>query len=528
MGGTPGARIWSKDGALARRPTTRELETRTVLPLGLELAPSGPLPAHLTLLLGTLFTVFLQTAAPAQASPYADLLDRTRLRLPRDSTPYAQTLEESAGPGWRERPDLSYAPGTGPRVGTGVQVRMVSGLTPLGGPTSTTPLPSAGSIGASPLVYEVTIQPGTGFNERFLVQSTGQVGPRPLLVVFHKFGVSHYDAYFNTSFFEEARRRGWYAVAPLSSGQSHFSDERSHVDTTRIYAVGFSMGGGAAMNYAARHLDPTGMMIAAVFNQSGILSHEDTYPQSVPSVQQIYDNRFGTGAPGSASPWLLQRGSVFGFDPFTLTVVPDTDLGRNLLHVATRITRTSGDVPYLITQNDLFQQHLLSLGANPATHVLNLINYPGHSWDAVSETLVCNWLRSHQLALPDAGNTLAHENGRFFDFDIEQDVAGSFTPFQWSVSSASNLLTLSGTSNLARLRLHTLDAGLAPLSPLDLTMATGDGLADTLVLTDYGSVPTQVLRDGVPTAAWSHDPLASELTLFEIDGSTQHAWTIQP
>jgi pimeloyl-ACP methyl ester carboxylesterase len=485
----------------------------------------------------------LQAVAPLQAHPYPDLLSTTRLRLPRDSTPYARTLEESAGPGWLDRPDLSYAPGAGPRVGTGVQVRMMSTLTTLGGPSTSTPRAAPGSIGASPTVYEVTISPGTGFNERFLMQETGQLGPRPLLVVFHKFGVSHYDALLSTSFFEEARRRGWYCVAPLGGGQTHFSDERSHihteavlewtranfsVDTTRIFAVGFSMGGGAAMNYAARHLDPTGMMVAAVFDQSGILSHEDTYPQSVPSVQQMYDNRFGTGAPGSASPWLLQRGSVFSFDPFTLAVVPDTDLGRNLLHVPTNITRTTGDVPYLITQNDLFQQHLLSLGASPATHLWSVINYPGHSWDAVSEMAVCNWLRRHQLTLPDSGNTLAHEDGRFFDFNIEQDAAGSFTPFVWNVNTANNTLDFSATRNLARVRVHTLDAGLSPLLTLGLTTATADGLADEFVLQDFANLPTSVLRDGVPTGSWFHDSLASELTLFETDGSVPHVWSIVP
>ncbi len=510
---------------------------------GLEFSAAGPLPANLTLLLGTVITALLQSGAPAQALPIVDLLERTRLRSPRDSTPYARTLVESAGPGWLERPDLSYAPGAGPRTGTGVQVRMMSSLSTLGGSSTTTPRAAPGSIAASPLVYEVTILPGTGFNERFLMQETGLVGPRPLLVVFHKFGVSHYDALLSTSFFEEARRRGWYCVAPLGGGQTHFSDERSHVhteavlewtranfsvDTSRIYAVGFSMGGGAALNYAARHLDPNGMMVAAVFNESGILSHEDTYPQSVPSVQQIYDNRFGTGAPGSASPWLLQRGSVFSFDPFTLTVVPETDLGRNLLHVPTNITRTSGDVPYLITQNDLFHQHLLALGASPATHFSSVINYPGHSWDAVSETAVCDWLRRYQLAHPDSGNSLAHENGRFFDFDIEQDAAGSFTPFQWSVSGGSNLVAFSATRNLLRVRVHIVDAGLSPLTQLDLTTATADGLADEFVLTDFVNAPNSILRDGVPTAAWSHDALASELTLLETDGAAPHAWSILP
>jgi pimeloyl-ACP methyl ester carboxylesterase len=470
-------------------------------------------------------------------------LDRSRLHGPRDATPYARTLEESAGAGWEQRPDLSYAPGTGPRTGLGIGVRMMTSLNAPSQPGSITSRAGVPPVSETPRWYEVTIQPGTGFAERFLVQESNGVGPRPMLVVFHKFGVSHYDGLLNTSFFAEARRRNWFCIAPLSGGQTHFSDARSHVhteaamewvrsrfsvDTARVYAVGFSMGGGAAMNYAARQLDPTGLMIAAVFNQSGILSHEDTYPQSGTTVQQIYDDRFGNGQPGSATPWNLQRGSVFSFDPLTLAVVPGTDLGRNLLHLATHTTRTTGDIPYLITQNDLFHQYQLGRGALPSRHVLTVVNYPGHSWDAVSETSVCNWLRNHSLVLPTAASTLADSNGRFFHFQVEQAVAGGFTPFVWSVSAASNAVSVTGTANLVRVRVATTDAGLDPLQALTVTTGCADGLPDQVVLEDYSLPPSQVLRDGVGVTNWMHDGQLGRLTLDETDGLASHVWTVVP
>ncbi len=481
----------------------------------------------------------MQTALP-QGLPS---LERLRARSPRDATPYARSLEESAGDGWEARPDLSFAPGSGPRTGAGVNVRMFTGPVGTPGPGMAT-LASAGPSGpVTPRYYEVTIQPGTGFAERFLVQETNNVGPRPVLVVFHKYGVNHYDALFNTSFFAEARRRNWYCVAPLSGGQTHFSDARSHVhtesvlewlrvrfsiDTARVYGVGFSMGGGAAMNYAARQLDPSGLMIAAVFNQSGILSHEDTYPQSAVQIQQIYDDRFGNGQPGSATPWNLQRGSVFSFDPQSYSVVPGVDLGRNLLHVATHTTRTTGDISYLITQNDLFHQYLLGIGANPARHVRTVVNYPGHSWDAVSEASVCNWLRNHSLKLPTAADTLADCNARYFHFEIEQAVPGVFTPFSWSVQGAANAVTVTNTANLARVGILVDDAGLSALAPLTVTTSCADGQADEIVLHGYSLSPSSVLRDGVPTSAWSYDPMLGRLSLLETDGSAPHVWTIQP
>ena len=491
-----------------------------------------------------MFHTLIFALAPQLGAPLGlPQVDRSRLHGPRDATPYARTLEESAGEGWEARPDLSYAPGAGPRTGLGIGVRMMTGLTNAPPPGSIVGRAAVPSVASTPAWYEVTIQPGTGFAERFLVQESNGNGPRPVLVVFHKFGVSHYDALLNTSFFAEARRRNWFCVAPLSSGQTHFSDARSHVhteavlewvrtsfsvDTARVYAVGFSMGGGAAMNYAARQLDPTGLMIAAVFNQSGILSHEDTYPQSGATVQQIYDSRFGNGQPGSATPWNLQRGSVFSFDPLSLAVVPNTDLGRNLLHLSTHTTRATGDIPYLITQNDLFHQHQLGLGALPSRHLLTVVNYPGHSWDAVSETTVCNWLRSQSLALPSAASTLADANGRFFHFHVEQAIAGVFSPFTWSVSAASNAVSITGTANLQRVRVETADAGLDPLQPLAVTTACADGQPDQIVLEGYSLVPAQVLRDGVPTVSWSHDGQLGRLTLDETDGLAAHVWTVIP
>lgn len=491
-------------------------------------------------MLPALFLVLATQTALPQGLPS---LERLRARSPRDSTPYARTLEESAGEGWEARPDLSFALGSGPRTGAGVGVRMFTGTVGAPNPGTST-LTAAGPSGpATPRYYEVTIQPGTGFAERFLVQETTNVGPRPVLVVFHKYGVNHYDALLNTSFFAEARRRNWYCVAPLSGGQTHFSDARSHIhtesvlewlrvrfpiDTSRVYGVGFSMGGGAAMNYAARQLDPTGLMIAAVFNQSGILSHEDTYPQSAVQIQQIYDDRFGNGQPGSATPWNLQRGSVFSFDAQSLAVLPGVDLGRNLLHLATHTTRTTGDISYLITQNDLFHQHLLGLGASPARHVLTVVNYPGHSWDAVSEASVCNWLRGHSLTLPTSADTLADCNARYFHFQIEQAIPGVFTPFTWSVQRSGNAVSITNTVNLSRVEVMLADAGLSAISTLTVTTGCADGQADEVALQGYALPPLAVLRDGVPTNAWVHDGVLGRLTLHELDGSAPHVWTIQP
>src|SRR6185503_13512505 len=145
-------------------------------------------------------------------------------------------------------------------------------------------------VAGEPGLYDVTLNnTGSGYEERFLLQVplVATSTPAPMLVVFHKFGVSHWDAFYNTSFITEARNRGWYLVAPLGASGVSFGSIESQVNTraaleivtelynvdkTRVYGVGFSMGGGNVVSYAARNLDPQRIMFAAICDHTGGIS----------------------------------------------------------------------------------------------------------------------------------------------------------------------------------------------------------------------------------------------------------------
>ncbi|MCC7012734.1 MAG: hypothetical protein IT454_09255 [Planctomycetes bacterium] len=400
--------------------------------------------------------------------------------------------------------------------------------------------PAADELGSAPLFAEYIIQVPNLGQERLLFQRSKIPSPRPLLVLFHKYSTNHYDPLLNTHYFQEAWRRGWNCVAPFGGNQTHYSsmpsqqrldavfdwiDANFAVDRARVYGVGFSMGGGAATNYAARHLDPNDYVFAAVVNISGMVSHEYTYLNEL-SAQPRFDDLFGV-PPNPADPWRMQRSSLFSFDPFSFVTLPDTDLARNLLHISTASFRASGDIPYLATENDLLQQHLLALGANPAQHSLTVVPTAPfyHSWNVVDEGVVCNWLKTKSAQWPSSGNTLADRNARYFYFEVEQDVAGAFTPFQWSIQSAPNTLSLGGTRNLKRLAVHTLDAGLDRQRDVQITLSAADGIADELTLLDWPTAPLDVLRDGVSSQDWSHDANAGKLSLLEFDAAA-HVWTI--
>ena len=391
---------------------------------------------------------------------------------------------------------------------------------------------------------------GTGWPEFYdwvepLPAPTQQV---PLLVVFHKFGTSHKDMIVNTDFAAEAGRQGWYAVCPLAANTQHFSSlvSQQHmqaviqdmllrfplIDRNRIYAVGFSMGGGAVANYAARHLDPSKPMIAAMVTMSSGVALNDTYSNDVPA-RPFLDFWFGNGTAGSASPFEMSRSSLIDFDPNTLVVDATRDLARNLTHIPFQLLRAFDEgVPYVPRQCDLFAAHMTTLGVLPGP-AFNYDIVPfglevyDHRWQMLDETWACNWLGQFTLTLPSSANTLADRDGVYFHFYVEQEVATAFTPFQWTADAGTNSFKLLGTSNLRRLTVDTLGAGLDPAAPLDIVLSSADGLADVVVLTNIAALPSAVIRDGIATTNWSYNAFAQELTLVETDGLT-HYWGVSP
>jgi hypothetical protein len=172
--------------------------------------------------------------------------------------------------------------------------------------------------------------------------------------------------------------------------------------------------------------------------------------------------------------------------------------------------------------------HLRSLGATTGpSYSYDVLTYTGHKWALLEETTTCDWLATRTWVTPTSGNLIADRDAKYFHFQVVQDQAGAFTPFQWQVDAASNLLRVHGTSNLARVTLDLAEAGLAPAQSLTVDLGTLDGLADEVRLANYGSIPTAVLRDGLSETSWSHIAGTSELRLVEYDGGA-HQWQIVP
>ncbi|MBK8180683.1 MAG: hypothetical protein IPK67_17670 [Planctomycetes bacterium] len=367
-----------------------------------------------------------------------------------------------------------------------------------------------------------------------------------MLVVFHKYGASHLDAVKNTDFVRECAARGWFLVCPLGGSKKHFSSIESQINTeavlewvlanaslridrTRLYGVGFSMGGGALMNYAARHRDPSRPMLAAIVNHSGNASLTDTYRRD-PPTRFIFDFWYGDGSTGSADAWKMTRSSVIDFNSATLAVDEGADLARNLASTPLATWRAEFDtIPYLPDQNDILDQHLQQkLGRVPGpTYGYTVVPFTGHDWRMLDAAQACDWMSQFTLSVPMSGRTLADVDATYEHFYVEQEAAGAFTPFDWSIDQASNTISITATQNLARLTVDSLSAGISAATPLTLHTSSADGTGDDVVITRWSSLPTAVVRDGQAIQNWLYDSLTRRLTLHGADGAP-HVWTITP
>ncbi len=418
--------------------------------------------------------------------------------------------------------------------------------------TARPPAGGSGTLTESLVYYVIRLFGGskgttTGYREEFMVFAPEQSQPRPLLVVFHRFGVGHLDAWVHTQFFQEARLRGWHVLAPLSASGVHFGSIEGqinteaamdwalanfNVDASRIYAVGFSMGGGAAVNFAARHQDPGQFRFAAVADHTGGISLPNSYLNTTSATRAILDFWFGDGSPGSAEHWKMMRSSALDFDPQTLQVDPSTNLARNLQHVPLKVWRASNEplaTSYLSAECDVLVSHLQAIGGQAEYEV---VPYSAHEWDLLDEGEVLSWLSSHDLQMPTSGNTLADHDGKYFHFEVTQDVPGAFTPFSWNVEfpePTPNKLALWDTANLTRLKVDSLGAGLDPDAYLEIELATADELGDEVVLSSWPRTPSAVFRDGIQVSQnWIYDDQRLELTIQETDGTQTHTWGVQP
>ncbi len=393
-------------------------------------------------------------------------------------------------------------------------------------------------------VYEVTL-PNTpsGWEEKFLIGvPKSPLTPAPCLVVFHGYGEEHTDMVAKTTYFQEAMARGWIVIAPLAAHKYNYAIDYAQenaelaltwaatyltLDPDRFYAVGFSMGGGMAASFAARHLDRYGPHFAAVAIHTGTCSIRDVYWSANDKTLLESPQMFG-GNPDQV-PFRYQTASTIDLDFSTNQVDPESDLVRNLVHTPLYHFAALNDPnPFLI--NETQQNHSQALVRHVPSSLVTS-NDSVHQWYTLDETTVLDWLEPktyQQVADGEAIQVLADRDGRWYDFEVTQSQSGGFTPFRWTVLQSMNRFYLDQIENAARIAVDPAKLGLDKDATVEFVVNNVDGTAIEIALEGYAQAPIDVRRAGVSTGAWSFDAATGTLTLYESDASTFPLWQIIP
>lgn len=391
-------------------------------------------------------------------------------------------------------------------------------------------------------VYRITLNnTGTGWEEEFLLMVPRSVPePAPLLIGFHGFSRSPDSVLHETRYMQKAVRRGWYAIAPTGAHEFNFAIPYAQenieavlewavrnlfVDTDRIYGVGFSMGGGMASTYAARHQDPNKPRFAAIVNHTGTVSMRDVYNNSINHGILEHPMMFG-GSP-SDFPFLYAQASAI--DIAFGEIDQSNDFSRHLSGASVLNFYAQGDpLAYLTEQADLFHGQLEARGAD-STLLSN--DSDVHSWDTLSERATFQFLQRARLSDPEPGTrvqVLADRDANYYNFKVGQRKDGAFTRFQWRTRAGLNRLFLERIENLETVGFDTAEVGLDGSQKLEIILQATTADQIDLEITGFEGAPSDVQRGQNSVSNWSFDSARGVLTLHEFDPSTYQLWTVLP
>jgi poly(3-hydroxybutyrate) depolymerase len=411
-----------------------------------------------------------------------------------------------------------------------------------------------------PPAYEHSVPLPGGEQEWIYVQAPwGNPTNKPLLLLFHG---QYYDFKWNNNnkplvneleaIFDKVGSRGWYAVS-LTGGEvadpnmdkvGTYANPEVHeritavidemialyqINPNKIYTLGYSMGAADAVNYAARHVDPAGHMIAAAWSWSGALSAvlEPEWPCGL----------FGCGPPPCDAvchfPWVSASSIVVSDttcdigNPST-GYVSNESLAWNLEHAWLRRSTTSaGEIHDAVCTVPPMQQLTMNW-ADPLrySHVPNLgtNHYDPTAWDP---DLIYDYFAGKELTLPtSATKTVAVEDTRYFWFRINRGDDSRTGSFGWDV--AASQLDLTDVDNINHIWVD-VDGGLdSPLdSSGDITIDLTPGATTLIVESIAHTAGVTVWLDGAPATLHNdYDWLTVDSLILYAQVTSQSVWLI--
>jgi len=372
---------------------------------------------------------------------------------------------------------------------------------------------------------------------------------RPLLVALHGFGFSANSVASQSTLDEECNVRGWFYLAPTGIddqlfgppiAQQNISAAIQHVldtylvDPDRIYMAGFSMGGGIAVNYAARHRDPDGIMIAAVGSVSATLDWAQEYSVGTPSLQSLMEHQYNFDGDPTTRPFAYRQasGAVFsGYLPLPGLLDGPLSMATNVAGLPVYITYDVNDtIAHVPGVNDALEGLFVGLGADVQKRVRSGTVNPDfpwieapHSWAVLDEDEMCDMFAAAVVDRRPAAFAGQLDLGADVSWvSATQARADEFSYVDGAVDVGSGSLALTGIANVASLRIDTAAAGVAGY-PVRVTASSVDLLDDTtLTLADLPAAPSYLLDavTGALVTGVDSDPAAGTLSVVVPAGAT--------
>lgn len=414
----------------------------------------------------------------------------------------------------------------------------------LGGATVSPYAPPTSASVVGGRLLEITLNvPGQTWQETFVVGVPSNLQfPAPVLTLFHGYGEHPRDTVLSTDLVDEAMSRGWLVFAPLGAHEFNygidyaqenierafeFIGERLPLDLDRIYGVGFSMGGGAAASYAARHLDPEGVRFAAIVNHTGTSSLELTYATS--GNTDIFESSLMFDGSPADQPFSYRRSSTINIDPVSGQLDLDGEMAPNLSHVEVQNWFALYDpLQDLVQQTEELHDRLIQLGASSSEH---RVNSSIHQWATLDALAVVDWLSQQTLSEPVPGDvvrTLADRSGAWHSLEIEQRTTGAFTPVLWSGQPSVNALYLIDMKNAAAVATDVSHHGLDTTAPIHVITEVLDGQGAELRLEGFTAPPSAVQYRGNAVPSWSYDSQTGVVTCTETGSTRWGHWIVKP
>lgn len=390
------------------------------------------------------------------------------------------------------------------------------------------------SLTPDPIIEVILMPPLSGHptkNERFKLQwplaaKSQWSESRALVIAFHPFNVSELSPFVKSDLPYVCHDKGWILLAPLGLSQANFGNVNAQrsLDAVlnfleplltwnrkRVYAVGFSMGGGAAVSWSMRHQSPDRPRVAAVVDHTGTMDLIAEYDSQSELVQSVMESDWHFGGTPTEKPFEYERVSPFLYDG---AAVDDANASvLNLVpHTPFYLHWNEADPNTDLVQATVDLRNYLQL--HGATVEQDIVNAPGvHAWSTLDVAEALDWCEGFKLDSDDPTGIemYADRRAKYLFSELLSGNATSLSHYEVDVTPGSNHFQFIGVDNIGTIGFDLDRMKLDASSPMTIAAFSQDFSTDTLVLQGYPALPASVV--GSPAVNWSYNAIRDELTI---------------